>query len=744
MGRIPLAAMLLAGLSLCSSLAFGQDAAQPTVAKRPLGRFLTVTSPLDDRMVSELTNLALEMQAQANREDREAILVLEIQPGSSGFGHVSDVAKFLTSAQISRVRTVAWLPKSVDGTRAILPLACHDIVMHPDASLGDIGRGETVVPEEQNFVFSIIDRRRNVRLSRGVAVAMMDPSATLLRVTVEDPSGAVQQKFLTPEELIQLQNQNAIIAKTETVKDAGSPGLFNGLDSEKAGFLVAKTAKNRPEVTAAFNLPFDAMREAGGPEKTVTPRVIAVHGVIDRVLGEFVEREMRNAVSSGANVIIFHIDSPGGDKDVAEHVALAISELDPARISTIAWIPSGAWSGGALIAFGCDKIIMHPEAQIGDIGVITLTEPGGQFERAPEKIVSPFLQFAATLAKRKNRPPALLQAMIDKDLVVYQVTRKSDGHVTFMSDADIQASSDEWVKGPMVAESREGILLTVNGERAHELGLADAPCHDIDELRARLGISERVDLTPVASTWVDTLLVILNSGFGGFLLMTLGIICIYVELHMPTGFFAILAAVFFSLFFWSRFLGGTAGTLELVLFILGLGLLALEIFVIPGFGVFGVSGILLTLASLVLASHTYAGLTVTESFEESMSSLGSLTAAMVTVIAVAAVLNRFLPSIPFLNRLILTPPGYAPAESGGLLLRPSLLANSAATMGDIEVGAQGITASALRPSGKAIFGDKYLDVVSDGAYIDHGMPVEVIRLAGNRIIVRACEAPSEA
>jgi membrane-bound serine protease (ClpP class) len=135
-----------------------------------------------------------------------------------------------------------------------------------------------------------------------------------------------------------------------------------------------------------------------------------------------------------------------------------------------------------------------------------------------------------------------------------------------------------------------------------------------------------------------------------------------------------------------------------VLFILGLGLIALEIFVIPGFGVFGISGILLTLASLVLASHTYSGMTVTESFEESMSSLGSLAAAMVTVIAVAAVLNKFLPSIPFLNRLILTPPGYAPAETGGLLLKPSLLANSATTIGDVEVGAQGITASALRPS----------------------------------------------
>jgi membrane-bound serine protease (ClpP class) len=490
-------------------------------------------------------------------------------------------------------------------------------------------------------------------------------------------------------------------------------------------------------VAAAFELPLESMREPLRNKADVVPRVIAVNGVIDRVLGEFVQREVRNAVANGCNVLVLKIDSPGGDKDVAEHLALTLSELDSTKITTVAWIPKGAWSGGALIAFGCDKILMHPDAQIGDIGVITLTEPGGQFERAPEKIVSPFLQFAAILAKRKNRPTALLQAMIDKDLEVFQVTNKADGRVTYMSEVEIQAANEEWIQGPMVPESRKGILLTVHGQRAHELQLADAPCHDEDELRSRLGISEKANLTPVASTWVDTLTAVLNSGVGGFLLITLGIICVYIELHLPTGFFAILATVFFSLFFWSRFLGGTAGTLELVLFVLGIGLLALEIFVIPGFGVFGVSGILLTIASLILASHTFSGMTATESFEESMSSLGSLAGAMVTVIAVAAVLNRFLPTIPFLNRLILTPPGYAPAEADGPILRTSLLAGHSSQPTPVDVGATGVTASALRPSGKAMFGDKYVDVVSDGAYIDHGTPVEVIRIAGNRIIVRS-------
>ena len=116
---------------------------------------------------------------------------------------------------------------------------------------------------------------------------------------------------------------------------------------------------------------------------------------------------------------------------------------------------------------------------------------------------------------------------------------------------------------------------------------------------------------------------------------------------------------------------------------------------------------------------------------------------MMVVIVVAAVLNRFLPSIPFINRLILTPPGYAEPDGEGLHLKPSLL-SPVTFSGPISLGMIGMTSSSLRPTGKAMFGDKYVDVVSDGAYIDHGTKIEVIRLVGNRIIVRSADEATEA
>ena len=727
---------ITAGCSIPVCAAATQEADQASAARKRFGRFITVTSPIDDRMVSEVTNLALRLQSQAEREDREAVMLLEITPGMSRFGQVRDLAKFLTSADVSRVHTVAWIPKTVDGTNAMLALACHDIVMAPDAELGDFGRGQDLADDEQNFILSVVDRRRNGRVSRGVARAMMTPAASLMRVTVEDGAGQSEQRFLTESELRILQGQNVVISNSERIKEAGSPGLFNASDAQQAGFLVTGVKNSRRDVIALYGLPMEAMRDQVTSDAPVKAQVIEVHDMIEPILGEFVMREMRKAISKGANLLIFDIDSPGGFLHVSEELALAISDLDPGKVTTVAWIRRDAISGAAVTALGCDHIVMHPEAKIGDAGVIQETAAGGAFERAEEKIVSPFLQFMADLARRKNRPVALLQAMVDKDLEVFAATNKQTGKVSYLSQFEIDAANGEWVQGNVVEESRRGILLTLNGQRASELGIADAPCEDLDELRLRFGVSADDPLVAAKRTWVDTLVWFLNTQFGAFLLVFLAVICIYVELHVPSGFFGIMAALLFSLYFWSRFLGGTAGTLELVLFVLGIGLLALEMFVVPGFGVFGVSGLLMMLGSLVMASHTFAGMTAGESFDASLRSLGSLAGALATVVAVAVILNKFLPSIPFLNRLILTPPGYAAAGSGAPILKASLAASSIGEKAAVSVGQIGKAASVLRPAGKGMFGDDFIDVVSDGGYIDHDVPIEVIRIAGNRVIVR--------
>jgi membrane-bound serine protease (ClpP class) len=723
---------LMTAWVLLPAVVFAQNAASE---KTPLGQFVTIKAPLSDSALSQIHNRALELQSRAARESRSAILILELESGSSRFGQVRDLAGLLSSADLSSVRTVAWIPRSLRGNHVVLALACQDVVMRPDGEIGDIGRGEPVDPADQAFILSLGDRRRNPRLSLAVIQAMLDSKTAFYRVTARDGAGQETQRFVDSDELRQMQQQGIEIPQAELIREAGSVPVFVAADSRKAGFLVTQTASSRPEVAEIYGLPRESMREKPntGGQKV---RMIEVSGVVSVSMRDFVLRELRNAQADQVNLLVLDIDSPGGDKSIAEEIALRLAEINPEEMNTVAWISRGAWSGGALIAFGCAQIYMHPDAQIGDIGVIAQTAPGGAFERAPEKIISPFLEFATSLARRRNRAPALLQAMIDRDLEVFEVTNRKDGRVTWMSEPELQSQPDEWTKGPMVPETRRGLLLTLRGERAHQLQLTERPCNDLAELQTRLGLSADVLLKPVKKSWVDNLVSFLNSSFGAFLLVAFGLLCVYIEAHVPSGMFAIPAVLCAALFFWSRFLGGTAGSLELVLFLLGIGLLALEIFLIPGFGVFGVSGILLTIASLVMASHTFSGITATQSFEKMVTSLTSIGAAMITVLAVAVFLSRFLPSIPWVNRLILTPPGYA-SEGDGPTLHPSLYMVQQ-TNSLVNVGQTGVCSSALRPAGKVNFGDRFLDVVSDGAYIDAGTTVEVIHVTGNRIVVRSC------
>jgi membrane-bound serine protease (ClpP class) len=216
------------------------------------------------------------------------------------------------------------------------------------------------------------------------------------------------------------------------------------------------------------------------------------------------------------------------------------------------------------------------------------------------------------------------------------------------------------------------------------------------------------------------------------LMIIVGIALIYVELHFMTGILGILSVLCFSLFFWSSFMGGTAGWLEVMLFVLGLGCLALEIFVLPGFGVFGVSGILLVLASLIMAGHSWSFDTATN-IEELAWQTGQVLMAFGIVALLGIIVARFLPSLPFFESMVLGPPGSMPDEPRLRLDTGSL---SIGLASGIEAGDKGSALTMLRPSGKARIADHVVDVISDGPFISADADLEVIAVSGNRIIVR--------
>lgn len=710
-------------LLICGQL-IAQDGSQERI-----GQFVELDGQIGDRQVSLVRSHMLDLAERSRLEKKEAVLVIKLQPGSSTAGNVMDVTRVLTDSDTASVRTVAWIQDRVTGRHAVIALGCHDVVLAPAAALGDIGRGKALPSDEVEFVRQVMSRRRNPRITLPVAEAMMNPNQGLIRIRTSESGEEAEYRFVSPEAVRQMVADGEEIQQTEQIRAPGQSPAFTAEEALRLHFIVTRTAHSDDDVRRAWGLPVSAQRQRHDQHGQQKVAVIAVHEMITPVVSDFVIRETHKAVSEGANLIIYDIDSPGGFLLPSEDMATAIANLDPATVTTVAWVQEQAISGAALTALGCDQIIMTPDAKIGDIGVIVPGEDGA-FDRAPEKLVSPLLLTMQTLAEKKDRPVGLLHAMVDRNLQVFGVTHRDTGRQTYLTQYQIDEANGEWVRGNIVPESREEILLTLSGTRAHKLQIAEAPCDSEDQLRLRLGINETDSLEPRAASWVDTLVFVLNSRVGAFMLISLGIICIYLEAHLPSGFFGICAAGLFALFFWSRYLGGTAGALELVMFLLGMGLLLLEIFVVPGFGVFGISGILLVIGSLVMASETFAGMSSGEQFHETMRDLGTLAGSLVTVIAVASVLNYFLPSLPIMKHLILTPPGQITEAS------PETPASSAAP---VEPGDRGTTASMLRPVGKASFDEHFIDVVSEGSFIEHGTEIEVVRVAGNRIVVRAVE-----
>lgn len=707
----------------------------------PIGQFVTISGTVDDALFGKVNRTGLALQSRAVQENRRGVLVLEILPGSSRFSQVLDLARFL-ARDLPSLTTVAYIPERLTGNHVILALACKEIIMRPDAELGDISLGTPLDPNDQASVVNlVINHRHNTKLNEALVLGMLDRQKEILLVQVElgkKPNTSRESRVVSRAGYDDLAKAGAQILDVKTIKEVGSPGVFSG---ERArGFLVMHTAQSREEVANLYRLPRDSMRENAATGEAPHAMIIKIENMIEPILEQFVERQIDRAVGSNVNLIIFEINSPGGYAMTSMNLANRIADLSDRKVRTVAYVPKQALSGAAIISMGCDEIYLHEDAQIGDAGGIEVGK-GGQFEFVPQKFMGPLRTTLESLAEKKRRPPALLVAMMDKDLSVYQVTNRETGQISYMSDDEIHHSNGNWIKGDAVPEAGKDKLLTVRGKRAHELHLAEVPVKDFAELQARLGVPNDVKVSVSQRTWVDTMIFLLNTGWATTLLLMLGLASIYLELHFPTGLFGICACVCFGLFFWSRFLGGTAGWLEVVLFLLGAGFIAIEVFVVPGFGVFGVSGAILCLFALILASQTSIIPATAEDMRELAKSLGTMTSAVVGVLVMAVLFSRYLPSMPLFNAMILAPPGSTMAGSSEPRLRPELTGAAPAINAVLErdqslVGKQGVAMTVLRPAGKAQIGEDYIDVVSDGPFISSGRKIEVLAVAGNRVVVR--------
>jgi membrane-bound serine protease (ClpP class) len=481
--------------------------------------------------------------------------------------------------------------------------------------------------------------------------------------------------------------------------------------------------------------------EAQAAEK---PRawIVPIKGDIEPAQTAFVRREARKALSQGAEYLIFEIDTFGGRVDSALQITSFIMSVKDAR--TIAWVHNSeasmgvSWSAGALIAFSCTDIYMAPGTSMGAAAPV-LSGSDGSTEAAGEKTVAAVRSQMAALAERNGHPVGLALAMVDTDVELWEV----------LVDREIRALTlgelENLEKDPAVSVERRqvisapGKLLSLTSGEALRYGLAAGLAANRDELLTATGITG--DIRESNLSLADSVITFLTSGPVQSILILLGLVMIFLEINTPGfGIPGIVAIVSFLVVFGTSALLGRVGSLELILFLAGLGLLAVELFVIPGFGVVGISGFLLIGVSLVFSMQDF----IVPRFDWEWALLGrnalvvftGLVAA-VTGIAVIALLG---PKTKLFDRLTLktaitetasgaqVPPGLDGEGSGSAA---EGVENYAAL-----VGKTGVADSALRPSGKAVFDDKVYNVEADGEFVDPGRGIKVTRVRGNRIIVR--------
>ena len=229
--------------------------------------------------------------------------------------------------------------------------------------------------------------------------------------------------------------------------------------------------------------------------------------------------------------------------------------------------------------------------------------------------------------------------------------------------------------------------------------------------------------------WADYLIQLLATEQVKMFLLVIGFAGIYLEVHTPgIGLGSFVALVAFLLFFWAQYMQGTANALEILLFLAGVLCVAVEILVLPGVGIFGLGGGILIIASLILASQTFVIPGNAYQLAQMRNSMLVLGGSAVGIVAIAVAARRFLPHTPGLNRMLLAPPSGEELEA--LSQRESLVDFRHLT------GKQGIAATSLILSGKAKIGNELVDVIADGEPIDRGAPIEVVEVAGSRVVVR--------
>lgn len=296
--------------------------------------------------------------------------------------------------------------------------------------------------------------------------------------------------------------------------------------------------------------------------------VVPIQDVIDLGIPSLVSRGISLAESNNADMIIFDIDTFGGRVDAATQIKDSISSTN---IETIAFINRRAISAGSLISLSCDKIYMTDGATIGATSVVDMSG-----SKQSEKSQSYMREEMAATAEKSGKNPNIARGMVDEELSFEYLVVDGDS-----------------LKVDDIEGRKEGKLITLTTELALKYGIADGKGETIEELLSSLEINE-YDIITVDENWSENVVRILTNPTVSSLLTTFGTIGVISELYSAGwGIGGTIGIICLTLALGAGYLTQLASSTDILIILLGILLLFVEAVAIPGFGIFGITGIII-------------------------------------------------------------------------------------------------------------------------------------------------------
>ncbi|MCH7721888.1 MAG: nodulation protein NfeD [Bacteroidetes bacterium] len=410
--------------------------------------------------------------------------------------------------------------------------------------------------------------------------------------------------------------------------------------------------------------------------------VAVIENEIDLGLAPYVRRVVSEAERENADAIIFKINTFGGRVDAATQIKDAIISTD---ILTIAFINNRAISAGSLIALSCNKIVMVPGSSIGATTVVDQT---GQ--KQSEKYQSYMRSEMRSTAERNGRRTDIVEGMVDERIVIEGLVDSTQ-------------------------------LVTLTSEEAYKFGIADTLANNLDELLAAFNL-ESARMIEIHPNWAEAVVRFLNNPIITSILIMIGFFGLLAEIKSPGwGVPGTAGLIALTLFFGTSYILQLASVIEILMFIIGVALILLEVFVIAGFGIAGVSGIILVFASLffsLIGSDPFLD------FEMVSNAIIQLSVSLVAAIILIIILAKFLPKTTIFNKFVLA---VEEKKDAGFVSHST---------SDELVGKKGVAITTLRPAGTAKIDGNRVDVVSESEYIEKGQKIKVIAVEGIRVVVK--------